>query len=190
MATPKEKRRRAALQVLALVVLVAVAIAAGYGVRQWLNSRPEPDPGSVALTISWGDEEREVLPYLACAPGSECPEGEPERVSLSATDELTISLPRSVADHEWKLLTLYDDPRANDERVFPGNHDDEITLPGSVDPEEHGVPRPRLAVVEISSVMIGTDDDGEETPYSTIWSIGNDEVDLEEAWADEEGADE
>ena len=37
----------------------------------------------------------------------------------------------------------------------------------------------RLLVVEISTVVVGTDDEGEETPYSVVWSISTmDDADL------------
>lgn len=43
-------------------------------------------------------------------------------------------------------------------------------LPG-VPGEGFRAPRPKLTVLEIHSVMIGTDDSGEETPKATVWSL-------------------
>ncbi|WP_301187466.1 DUF2771 family protein, partial [Corynebacterium stationis] len=31
--------------------------------------------------------------------------------------------------------------------------------------------RPKLIVVEVSAVLIGADDNGDEAPYSSVWSL-------------------
>ena len=70
------------------------------------------------------------------------------------------------------MLSIYDDPAANDETSHGANETTEVDIPGSVDPIEASTgERPRLMVVEVSSLMIGTDDDGEETPLATVWSL-------------------
>lgn len=69
------------------------------------------------------------------------------------------------------MLTIYDDPAANDEFYHTSYDATEATVPGSVDPTEEGAERPRLVVVEVSAVMIGEDENGEESPYTVTWSL-------------------
>ena len=67
----------------------------------------------------------------------------------------------------------YDNPAANDEKLHGAHERDTIEVPVTIDPvgDKKDV-RPRLVVVEIRSVMIGHDAQGEQTPQTATWSLG------------------
>jgi len=171
MATRKQARQKSLLQILALVIAVVIVIVAAVLVQNWWNDRPGPDPREVTLTGSVGEETIEISPYLVCEPGQECPEGEVPNLPVGADDTLALELPESVADHDWQLLMIYDDPAANDQQFHGAYDTTSVEIAGSADPVNEGDPRPRLMVVEISSAMIGLDANDEETPYATVWSL-------------------
>lgn len=171
MATRNEAKRKSLLQVLALLVVAAVIVAVVVLAQTWFSNQPDPEPEDTALTATAGDDEVEVLPYLVAEPGVEPVEGDIPTIEVGPDETLTIELPRHVYDHDWTAVLIYDDPAANDERLHGPNDTDVLEAPGSVDPIEEGDDRPLLAVVEIQSVMIGLNEDGEETPYSTVWSV-------------------
>lgn len=183
MATRKEARKRSLLQILALIIAVVIIVVGVVVFQNWWNSRPGPEPQEVSITASVGDENKEISPYLVCQPGVECPEGEVPNLIVGEDETLRLDIPEAIHDHEWKVLTIYDDPAANDETVHGGYDTDFVEIPGSVDPIEASTgERPRLMVVEVSALMVGTDDNGEETPFSTVWSLSTmSEEDQEEA---------
>lgn len=174
MATRKEAKRKSLLQVLALLVVAAVVVAVVVLAQTWFSNRPSPEPEDTALSVSVGDEQLEVLPYIVAEPGQEPQEGDIPTVEVGPDETLTIELPSHVYDHDWSAVLIYDDPAANDERLHGPSDTDRLEVPGSVDPVTEGGERPQLMVVEIQSVMIGHDANGEETPYSTIWSVATD----------------
>ncbi|QPK79754.1 DUF2771 domain-containing protein [Corynebacterium lizhenjunii] len=172
MATRKEAQRKSLLQLLALVIAVVVIIVGAVLVQNWLNSRPGKDPAEVSITAQVGDESLEVFPYLSCEPGTQCPEGTVPHLEVGADQTLVLELPEDIARHQWKLLTIYDDPAANDEQLHGAGETTRVEIPGSVAAIEASSGKPaRLAVVEVSTVLIGTDADGEETPKATVWSL-------------------
>ena len=116
--------------------------------------------------VGWGDVAAELERR------TECPEGEVPNLTVGDDDTLKLDIPEEISDHEWKILSIYDDPAANDETAHGANETTEVSIPGSVDPIKASTgKRPRLKVVEISSMMIGTDDNGDETPLATVWSL-------------------
>ncbi|MDK6260291.1 MULTISPECIES: DUF2771 domain-containing protein [Corynebacterium] len=174
MAPRKEAKRRSLLQFLALIIAVVIVLVGVYLGQRWWSSRPGPEPQDVTVTATVGDTETEVSPYAVCELDQEdCPEGEIARVPVPADGEVRLKIPNAIHDHNWQLLQIYDDPAANEERSFGAYDEDSVTVQGSVDPVEEGenAPRPKLTVLEIHSVMIGTDDAGEETPKATVWSL-------------------
>lgn len=177
MATLKEAKQKSFIQVIGLVFVIILVVAAVVLGQTWLNSRPDPEPEEVSVTVAVGDRSREISPYLVCAPGEECVEGEVPVLEVGAEESLTVTVPKPIYDHDWQVLSIYDDPGANNQ-LLHGPHDTEsVEVPGSVDPIGDSAERPRLVVVEISSVMIGHDEAGVETPYTTVWSIAAQETD-------------
>lgn len=167
----RKNRRRTVLQVTALAVAVVLVVVISVLFQQWWNDRPAPDPEEVSVTATAPAGTVEIFPFSICEPGVECAENEVPVLEVGADEELQLSIPQDIHDHDWYLLTIYDDPAANDEFYHTSYETTEATVPGSVDPTEEGGERPRLVVVEITSVMIGTDADGEESPYTVTWSL-------------------
>ncbi len=175
MATRRQAKKKSLLQILSLIIAVVIIVVAAVLVQNWWNNRPGPEPQDVAVTASVGGDSIEVSPYLVCEPGLECPEGEVPNLPVGEDESLRLEIPEPIHNHDWQLLLIYDDPAANDQQ-YHGPHDlEELEIPGSVDPVGDSTERPRLVVVEITSVMVGTDDAGEETPYATVWSLSTHE---------------
>lgn len=177
MVSSKQAKKKSLLRVLALIIAVVIVLVAAILVQTWWNNRPAPNPEEVAITASVGDREIEVLPFMVCEPGTECPENEVPVLEMGADEVLSLAIPEIVHQGDWSLLTIYDDPAANDQ-IYHGSYDAETAeIPGSVDPvDEADTERPRLVVIEISAAMVGRDDRGEETPVSVVWSL-NTQVD-------------
>ncbi|MDO5032723.1 DUF2771 domain-containing protein [Corynebacterium sp.] len=172
MATVKQARKRSLLQFLALIIAVAVIVVSVVLFQNWWNGRPGPQPQDISVTASVGEDSLEVRPYIACEPGTECKEGEVPNLTVGPDDTLHIELPEDITNHEWAILSIYDDPAANDQTTHGAHETQSVDIPGSVEPIEASTgERPRLMVVEISSLMIGQDANGEETPMHTVWSL-------------------
>ncbi|MGP6174953.1 DUF2771 domain-containing protein [Corynebacterium sp. A21] len=172
MVSPKKAKKKSLLRVLALIIAVVIVVVASILAQTWWNNRPGPAPTEVSLTARVGENTTEFLPYLACEPGTECPEGEIPALNVGADETLVLEIPEVVHRGEWSLLTIYDDPAANDQILHGSNDATTVEVPGSVDPvTEESTERPRLVVVEVSAVLIGEDANGEETPFSVVWSL-------------------
>lgn len=172
MATRKEARKKSLLQLLALIIAVAVIVVSVVLFQNWWNSRPGPEPQDITVKASVGEKSLDVAPYMVCELGTECPEGEAPNLTVGKDDTLHLEIPEEISNHEWRILSIYDDPAANDEQIHSAGDSSTVDVPGSVDPIKASTgKRPRLMVVEISSLMIGTDGKGEEAPFSTVWSL-------------------
>ncbi|WKD58917.1 DUF2771 domain-containing protein [Corynebacterium caspium] len=168
-------------QILAMVIAVVVIIAAVYVGQAWWSGRAQKEPSEVKITATVGNNQVEISPYLIYQPGEDFTEGTPTLVPLGATEDLKLEIPREIANHEWQLLTIYDDPAANQQQYFSANDATEIIIHGSTEVgAEVGASSgddaakntsARLVVIEVSSIMIGTDANGQEAPFATIWSI-------------------
>ncbi|WP_175974659.1 DUF2771 domain-containing protein [Corynebacterium sp. Marseille-Q2823] len=172
MATVKQARKKSLLQFLALIIAVAVIVVAVVMFQKWWNDRPGPDPQDVTITATVGGETIEVAPYSVCEPGADCEEGEVPNLTVGPDDTLKLEIPDAIYNHEWSVLSIYDDPAANDSTAHGANETTSLEIPGSVPPIEASTgERPQLMVVEISTLMIGHDANGEETPMHTVWSL-------------------
>lgn len=171
MATRKQARQKSLLQILALLIAVVILLVGGVLLQNWWNNRPGPQPHEVSITATVGDASLEISPYLVCEPGVDCPEGEVPNLAVGPDDTLVLDIPEAIYDHDWQVLMIYDDPAANDQQLHAANDAQQVEIPGSTDPIGENTERPRLMVVEVSSVMLGHNDTGEETPYTTVWSL-------------------
>lgn len=156
-------RKRNLIQFLTLLVVVVAVVAGSIAFQKWWNNRPGPQPDTVAVKANG----QHVKPYMVCEMGVECPEGEVPEVHVGPEDTLRIEVPKEVYDHDWSVLKIYDDPAANDQLFYKGNEAKDVSIKGSADSE----PRPRLVVVEVSTVLIGHNKEGVETPYTVVWSV-------------------
>lgn len=172
MATVKQARKKSLLQFLALIIAVAVIVVAVVLFQKWWNDRPGPEPQDVTITATVGDDTLEVSPYIVCEPGTDCEEGDVPNLTLGPDDTLKLEIPEAISNHEWSVLSIYDDPAANDSTSHGANETTSLEIPGSVPPIEASTGElPKLMVVEISTLMIGQDANGEETPMHTVWSL-------------------
>ncbi|MBC3186429.1 DUF2771 domain-containing protein [Corynebacterium sp. zg-331] len=176
MAPRKKGAHRPLTQILALIITVVIVIVVLYLFQTWWSDRPDPAPQDIRLKATVGEHSMDLSPYLVCEVGTTCEGGEAPMIPVGEHDDLILDLPEPVYDHHWSLLTIYDDPAYNDEKIYEGHQQRSVTVPGSLDPAEEGAPRPRLMVVEVNSALIGEDEQGDPTPMSTVWSLGNEEV--------------
>ncbi|GAB3938921.1 DUF2771 domain-containing protein [Corynebacterium tapiri] len=167
MATRKEAKRKSLLQLLTLLVVAAVIVAVVVLAQTWLKNRPDPLPQETALTVSWGDQKREVLPYLVAEPGAQAQDGQVDTIEVSDQDTVTIEVPDHVADHDWTAVMIYSDPAANDQVVHGPHEASSVEVAVT---SERGSDA-KLSVVEIQSVLIGKDEQGQEAPFTTVWSV-------------------
>lgn len=196
MATRKEAQRKSLLQILALIIAVVIIVVGVVLFQSWMNNRPGAEPKDVAVTATIGNNSIEVFPYIACEPGMDCPEGDVPNLTVGPDDTLKLEIPKEISNHQWKILTIYDDVAANDEKLHGANETSEVEIPGSVDVIDVSTSgetgqRPQLKIVEITSVLIGTDDKGEEAPFTTVWSLStmtDEELAQQEASADQDSA--
>lgn len=172
MASRKEAKKKSLLRVLALIIAVVIIVVASVLIQNWWNNRPGPQPSEVSITASVGEEESEIFPYLSCVPGTECPEGDIPAVAVGPDEKLHLDIPEPIHQLQWTLLKIYDDPAANDQVLHSSYDATTAEIAGSVDPlTENSTQRPQLVLVEVSAVMVGLDDNGEEAPFSVVWSI-------------------
>ncbi|MDO4653711.1 DUF2771 domain-containing protein, partial [Corynebacterium durum] len=152
----------------AVIAVVAISIT----FQRWWNNRPGPEPRDIQLTVSAPSGEQKISPFTVCEPGTTCAENSVPEVHLGEQDKVKVTVPKEVYDQGWSLLTIYDDPAANDQSSFKAHEKQEVEVSGSAEPRTaDSTTRPRLVVVEISTAMVGHNDAGEETPYSVVWSV-------------------
>ncbi|GGG79080.1 DUF2771 domain-containing protein [Corynebacterium pelargi] len=159
-------RRKNAKQIAFLAVAVIIVLVATLLFQQWWADRKQREPEEVSITVSTGGENLEVFPFSICEPGVPCEEAEVPEISLNKDQSLKVTVPEDIADHDWTLLKIYDDPKANDEQAFGPHEATEASAPAVVEEYES-----KLVVCEVTSVMIGHDDEGNETPYRVTWSV-------------------
>ncbi|AWB83616.1 DUF2771 domain-containing protein [Corynebacterium liangguodongii] len=150
----------------AVILFGALVLVAGfYAFSRWQQSRPSTPVGQLSVSVTAGEVSREVDPYTVCPLDEQCDGGQPPTIPLEGADEVTLDVPSEVAQSSWRLLSIYDDPAANGEEVFPSGEATTATVP-AVKGEAH------LVVVEVSTLAVDTDAAGEETPVVATWSVG------------------
>lgn len=163
----KRSTKKNLVQIGALVLAVCLILGISLFFQQWWNNRPGAEPKDVAISVMVADNTTEILPYSVCEPGLPCTPSEPPVVKVKANDHIELKLPREIYDHDWTLLTIYDDPSANDQFRYGSYEQESASVAVTSDIENA-----RLGVIEIHSVMIGHDAKGQETPMTVVWSIG------------------
>ncbi|QDZ42185.1 DUF2771 domain-containing protein [Corynebacterium sp. sy039] len=176
MVSRKTKRKnfkQFALLICAVVVLVGASIV----FQNWWKSRPGPDPKEITITAKVGNRTVDVTPYSICELDAECEEKTVTTLDVQENDTLSIEVPESISDHDWSLLTIYDDPTANDQFYYGANEQSSVDIAGSVKPQEgktkagNTSASSHLLVAEVSSVFVAKNAQGEETAYTVTWSI-------------------
>ncbi|MBN9644653.1 DUF2771 domain-containing protein [Corynebacterium mendelii] len=165
----RKKTRKNLPQIVGLLIAVVVVVTASVAFQHWWNNR-RTSPADVTVTFSWEGDSHTLTPYWVCGFGENCPAGKAPVVDIAGSDTVTVEVPREVWDHDWSLLTIYDNPAANDEQYFGGGQAKKVDVPVAPD-QKGGGPAPTLLVVEVHSLLVGEDDNGEEAPYSVVWAI-------------------
>ncbi len=172
----KAEQRKQLITMVSILVLVAAVVGAVLAFNWWRNDRAgtPPQDQRIIAVVGEGDnaEEVEIPPYSACEiDDADCSPSEPFELDFKGQDTATLKIPQDVYDHDWAMLSIYDDPGANDETYHKANETTEVEISVASDKKTKGGKHPKLTVVEIHSLLIGRDADGEETPVSAIWSI-------------------
>lgn len=150
-----------------VVALVGVVVLVGavYAFMEWQNNRPTTPVDELTVSVSANGETQDIGVYTVCELDEECPGGDAPTMQLGS-DEVTVALPDEIAQNSWRLLLVYDDPDANEERVFTSGESASESTPAVT---ESGA---KLVVAEVTTLDIKEGDDGEETPVIATWSVG------------------
>ncbi|AKE41889.1 DUF2771 domain-containing protein [Corynebacterium kutscheri] len=165
-------KKKNLLQILILLIAVVVIVVASVVFQNWWNNRPGLEPADITIRATVGDQVVEVSPYTIAELGMEVKEYEITSLSVGENDTVKLDLPEEIYDHDWMLLSIYDDPAANDEKYYRAHEQTTVEIAGSANPTSDINTRPRLAIIEVTSVLIGHDAHGAEAPYTVTWSIG------------------
>ena len=168
---PARKRTRKNIaQIIGLLIAVVVVVTASVAFQHWWNNRPR-NPRDIKVTVSWDGGKSTIAPYWVCDFDGQCPAGQAPVADIGGSGTVTVQVPRDVSDNRWTLLTIYDNPAANDEKLFAAGETGTVEVPATLDRPEDGGTAPKLLVVEVHSALVGTDGKGEETPYSVVWAL-------------------
>ena len=172
MVDSKAGTSKTALTVVAIAVAV-IAIAGGlYFFLNWQENRPATPPAEIEVAAiadgADGEEEISTTPFSVCEFGTECPEGDIARINAGGAENIRITVPDEVAQQQWSVLSIYDDPAANSERTFTPGEATEVDIPVTTDSDGNDT---HLVVMEVSTLLVGTDGKGEETPVVTTWAF-------------------
>lgn len=168
MVENKARKSNTALTVALIAVAVTAIVAALYFFLNWQQNRPATPPDQLEVTAAAGDFDVASTPFSVCEFGSECPEGEVARIDVDSAESVRITVPKEVSQQQWSVLSIYDDPAANSERTFAPGEASEVDIPLTTDNE--GNPTD-LVVMEVSALLVGKDDNNEETPVMTTWAF-------------------
>ena len=154
-----------AWQLLALLIAAAVVLVGGfYLVVDYQRNKPAAPVAELRVVVSSGGNELEVAPYTVCELDAECVGGEPPSFDLDPASEVSVSVPEDLAASSWRLLSIYDDPAANEEQIFQSGQANQASVPAVKDSA-------RLVVAEVSALAVDTNDAGEEVPVIATWSV-------------------
>ncbi|RAV34284.1 DUF2771 domain-containing protein [Corynebacterium heidelbergense] len=175
LSKKQRRKRQQRKQLFAAVAIIAVVAAIVGGVlvfNSWRSKQIGTLPADQRVTAVVDGKETEVAPYAACELGVDgCGQGKPFELPVGGAKEITVKVPQDVADHDWSLLKVYEDPGANSEDYFKPNEMHEVTIPLVSDKKSQDGKNPSLTVVEIHTVLVGKGKDGDQSPFGTVWSI-------------------
>lgn len=175
MAQQRSAKQSNLIKTLAITLIGVVVLVGGvYAFLEYQRNRPVTPVRdlNVEIAAAGSEEVREIPPYTVCELDEECVGDEAPTVSLGSlggAEEVVVRVPREVSQVSWRLLLVYDDPDANEERILQSGESQEETVPTVTDSGA------RLVVAEVSALTIDVDDNGEETPVIATWSVGFEE---------------
>lgn len=168
----KKAQRRNLLAALAIVLLVALIVGGVVIYNKVTGDRIDTLPHEQRVTAVVNGQETEIAPFSACQlDDPECRDSEPFELEVGDAKEFTLKIPKDVYDHDWAMLEIYNDPGANDEHYYGSNETTEVTVPLESERKSKDGSTPKLAVAEIHSLMVGLDENEEQSPYNVVWSI-------------------
>lgn len=168
MVKGKAGKSNTALTVALIAIAVTVIVAGLYFFLDWQENRPATPPDQLEVTAAAGDSDVTSTPFSVCEFGAECPEGDVARIDASGAESVRISVPRDVAQQQWSVLSIYDDPAANSERTFTPGEAGDVDIPLTTDNDGNDA---NLVVIEVSALLVGKDSNNEETPVVTTWAF-------------------
>lgn len=168
MVKGKAGKSNTALTVALIAIAVTVIVAGLYFFLDWQENRPATPPDQLEVTAAAGDSDVTSTPFSVCEFGAECPEGDVARIDASGAESVRISVPREVAQQQWSVLSIYDDPAANSERTFTPGEAGDVDIPLTTDNDGNDA---NLVVIEVSALLVGKDSNNEETPVVTTWAF-------------------
>ncbi|HIW95396.1 MAG TPA: DUF2771 domain-containing protein [Candidatus Corynebacterium gallistercoris] len=158
---------------LTIAAVVAIVIAGVIGYTRWKDGQVETLPADQVIVAVVDGQETEIRPYSACQlDDPECQPSEPTVLKVGDADEIELRVPEDVYDHDWSVLRIYDDPGANADDYYKSYEVESVTIPVTSEKKAEDGSSPTLAVVEVHSMLVGLDDEGEQAPIATVWSIG------------------
>lgn len=154
-----------AWQLLALLIVAAVVLVGGfYLLLDSQRDKPATPVRQLQVSVSSGENSLDVEPYTVCELDAQCEGSQPPSLALDAGSDVQVEVPPELASSSWRLLSIYDDPAANDEQLFQSGETTEGSVPAVKD-------QARLVVVEVSALAIDINDSGQETPVVATWSV-------------------
>lgn len=172
----KQQRKRAQRKQLmtmgAIVALVVVVIGGVLLYNRWQDGKIETLPQDQRIIAVVDGEEHEIAPYSVCQlDDPDCKPSEPYKLQVGDAKKVTLKPPEDVYDHDWSLLQIFDEPGANQDKYYKSYEREEVTLDLEASVKADDGRTPQLKVLELHSMLVGLDDNDEQTPYATIWSI-------------------
>lgn len=172
----KQQRKRAQRKQLmtmgAIVALVVVVIGGVLLYNRWQDGKIETLPQDQRIIAVVDGEEHEIAPYSVCQlDDPHCKPSEPYKLQVGDAKKVTLKPPEDVYDHDWSLLQIFDEPGANQDNYYKSYEREEVTLDLEASVKADDGSTPQLKVLELHSMLVGLDDNDEQTPYATIWSI-------------------
>ncbi len=171
-ARRKRQQRRQLMIFLAIVAVVAVVVAAVLGFNKWRDKRDTKSPEDQRIVAVINGKETEIPPYSTCEiDAKDCGQGKPFELDFGGAEEATLKIPKDVYDHDWSMLKIFQNEGANSEDYFRANEQKEVKISLKSEKKDDSGKASPLTVVEIHSLLVGEDDQGEQAPVATVWSI-------------------
>lgn len=172
----KQQRKRAQRKQLmtmgAIVALVVVVIGGVLLYNRWQDGKIETLPQDQRIIAVVNGEEHEIAPYSVCQlDDPDCKPSQPYKLHVGNAKKVTIKPPEDIYNHDWSLLQIFDEPGANQDNYYKSYEREEVTLDLKASLKADDGSTPQLKVLELHSMLVGLDDNDEQTPYATIWSI-------------------
>ena len=165
MAQQRASSQQWKVLAIALVGVLAL-VGAVYAYLHYQDSKPGTPVRDLDVAATAGGQTEQIPVYTVCELDVECPGGDAPTMPLHGQREVTLTVPAEIAKGSWRLLTIYDDPAANSERILQSGESTQEVIQAVTDSGA------KLVVAEVSALAVEKSDDGEEVPVIATWSLG------------------